>query len=434
MVNSISSPADHGGSPQAYPRAGSALPMSFETFNARRSYAFDQAEEAYWHQRICAESYMLFRLLTRLCKERAFCWPGLEYLAVRLHASIGTIKRRLDVLERAGLIRRQQRPGGLTSYTYIQPLQVFDAGQQPSMADGSGALATDDPADALSPDHPTSNSTTRDLRGESSHPLFFVPKQGITAESFDRSALIPHTIKSPNLYSGGGGSNKQTFPATPTVRALAAGGVLSPTVLAELQHHPVPEVEACLRFAHRQRNIVDPAAFAVALLRQNMGARLLEHTSRSSRSKTDGRRSAGIALRHDHCQHDRLRGTGCAASAVHETEGTTARVASDNIASKLQLDDVSLDPGLFPCWNKVLERVRTMCLQVDYQTWLQPTALLLLDDKRAVVGTPTVFARDQVAQQFSAVLVQALHHVTGRPLAVDVVIADADELNMSMVC
>lgn len=387
------------------PPAAPAPEIALAGYAARRSYAFELAEDAYWQGAICADAYMLFRLLTRLCKERTFCWPGLDYLAERLHTSIGTIKRRLDELERADLIERRQRAGGLTSYTFVRPLQAFDA--PAPRQEQSAAPVTKMPAPEA---------------------VFFVPEQRITGDSRAGSALIPHTVKSQNKNPGGGGEETSgESKRTAAAELLAESGVSSPAVLDELQHAPLAEVQACLSFARKQRNVLDPAAFGVALLRLGQGAKLVERGARQGTPARTEQRSQPIArpgdpagYGHFHCEHGRVRGAGCP-ECLQPAIPPSVRAAPEQPLEE--------HPGIFKgacaeahIWATTLAGLRQTLGSAVADTWLGAACLLLVGAERVVVGTPNVFVREQLTGPYAAPLAQALAEALSRAVAVEVVV------------
>src|SRR3712207_5680739 len=95
-------------------------PANGESFYGRRAGAYAMGEAKARRREISADAYLfLYKELVGLAGERTYCWPGLDYLAGALETSEGTVKRWMRELERAGLIRRKARPGGLTSLTFI---------------------------------------------------------------------------------------------------------------------------------------------------------------------------------------------------------------------------------------------------------------------------------------------------------------------------
>lgn len=396
-------------SPGAHVAPASAPPA----YAARRGYAFDLAETAYWRGAICADAYMLFRLLTRLCKDRSYCWPGLEYLAAQFQTSVGTIKRRLERLERAGLIERRQRAGGLTSYTYVLPLREYDAGtadadqgeacpaiQSPEAENPSTSRPAHAPAGEAPPPLPPAAQSRPDPA------LFFAPSQQITAAPPDRSPLIP--LKSQNSTVGGGEiCFISDLPCDPVLTALQNGGVLAPAVLHELRGLPLAEVEACLRFARRQPNIVDPAAFAVALLRQGLGPRLAQHGDRAGPPSRPLRTPASPA----HSVSAR-RGTALADTC------RSARDAVDQQGGSTPYDAV---------WAAVLAQLKPSLSPDEFAAWFSDTALVYLQQRRAVIDTPNVFVRDHLAGTYQTLLSTALETVLGHPVAVELGIGSTSD-------
>lgn len=382
--------------------------LSLADYAARRSYAFDEAEAAFWSGALCADSYMLFRLLTRLCKERTYCWPGLDYLAGRLHTSIGTIKRRLDRLERAGLIERQQRPGGLTSYTYIVPLQHYDTAG-PVTAHEQHALPQPSDMQVAQPPH--------------AQPLFFVPEEEISAGPPNRSTVISHTIKNQNLNPGGG--RKQVEPAEdsdPVVALLTEGGVLSAQVLAELKHTPLADAAACLQFAQQQPHILDPAAFAVALIRQGLGSKLAQRPKRRQRDRLGAARPISVddpdCYQAYHCDHGHIRGccAACAVPAAGQRPPYAPQTADTEAVCGAR---AAAADGESQVWSDVLAHLEQRLRPAEFSAWLNDTALLRLDDNHAVIGTPNVFVHERLASDYDPLIAAALEMRLGRRLVIE---------------
>jgi hypothetical protein len=403
--------------------------MQIQAYAARRSYAFDVAETAYWEHRICADAYMLFRLLTRLCKERIYCWPGLNYLAERLQTSIGTIKRRLDKLERAELIERKQRPGGLTSYTYVLPLQRYDAGQSTPQdvsvpSDQQLPIAQVEAAEVHLPHLSQGDRALESYASfeRPSDPLFFAPNQGINLAPSDRSELIQQTVKSQNLIFGGGRDSLNalhTATTTETCRILEQAGVVSPSVLYELKNMPISQVAACLQFARRQRNIADPAAFAVSLLRLGLGEKLL-HRSQHSFRQGNTTESNVEAYGHYHCEHGNIRGTGC--TDCEQGSGVCGDPKAPKERPPQRGRGAVLLNGRSSLWTSVLDLLQSQFSADEFETWLRPTSLIKLDADVALIGTPNIFARERVAGEYSELIAQALCSVVDHRVQVSVVL------------
>ena len=73
-------------------------------------------------------------------------------------------------------------------------------------------------------------------------------------------------------------------------------------------------------------------------------------------------------------------------------------------------------------WRAVLERLRGEIPAPDYETWLQPARLLLLENDVAIVGTDNIFAREHILQAHGELLARAFDAERGRATRVDVVI------------
>lgn len=73
-------------------------------------------------------------------------------------------------------------------------------------------------------------------------------------------------------------------------------------------------------------------------------------------------------------------------------------------------------------WPAVLATLRETCPAAEWTTWLEPTALLLLTDTTAVVGTPNVFARDTVRDHYCSLLHGAVQGCLGGARTIEVVI------------
>lgn len=81
-----------------------------------------------------------------------------------------------------------------------------------------------------------------------------------------------------------------------------------------------------------------------------------------------------------------------------------------------------VERGTADLWCAVLERVRGEVARADYETWLVPARLLVLENRVAVVGADNVFAREQIQQAHSEALGRAFAAELGSAIRVDVVI------------
>ena len=82
----------------------------------------------------------------------------------------------------------------------------------------------------------------------------------------------------------------------------------------------------------------------------------------------------------------------------------------------------SVQPELADVWHRALNHLRQALPKDAYETWIKPTALLVLEDGLAVVGTPNVFVRQEVEQCYKAHLEAALSQVCERPIVLQTVI------------
>ncbi len=73
-------------------------------------------------------------------------------------------------------------------------------------------------------------------------------------------------------------------------------------------------------------------------------------------------------------------------------------------------------------WEAVCATLQQRLDDGAYATWIADTHLLDVDDDRAVIGTPNVFARDQLATAYLASLSDALREHLGHSVTVEVVI------------
>ncbi len=361
------------------PRNAFVVDHDLKWLHARRAYAFDIGEALAQKRVISADAYLfLYKELVRLCKDRAFCWPGLDWLAERLGTSVGTIKRWLDELVSAELIRRKPRPGGLTTLTTIPALDAYDAGQ-----------AT---AELERPDEPERVPTTTPPTPPSSTPmprLFFAPEGGITCDPSESASLIRHTVKRQKIKSSVVGcteqKNQDASPpliANPVTEVLQAAGLTDPVVINELHQESLAEIQAIIRYVARQRHIDNPPGLIVALARTKAGAALC----RASRSRPNG---------------------------PFQVPPVTPPVIPG------AADTHSVDPQISA---QIESHLQTHIPLDVWSVWFSEFAVLDITERRMVVGVPNCLARDVVAREYVSVLIDAGIAVLGRRMDVDVVI------------
>jgi ABC-type uncharacterized transport system YnjBCD ATPase subunit len=73
-------------------------------------------------------------------------------------------------------------------------------------------------------------------------------------------------------------------------------------------------------------------------------------------------------------------------------------------------------------WRAALDVLQARVSRDAYDTWLRCSRLLLIEGAEAVLSTPNVFVRDVIERDYRAAVEAALREVSGRPLALQVVI------------
>lgn len=105
-------------------------------------------------------------------------------------------------------------------------------------------------------------------------------------------------------------------------------------------------------------------------------------------------------------------------SLMHDVRGGGA--ATRTLSATAERGAAVAESG--PLWSAVLERLRGEIAVAEYETWLRPARLLVLDDDMAIVGTDNIFAREHLQQAHGESLARAFAAVRGRATRVDVVI------------
>lgn len=347
-------------------------------YQNRRAYAYEIGERAALQRIISTDAYLfLYKELVRLCKDRAFCWPGLDWLAEHLGMSVGTIKRWLDELVCAGLIRRKPRPGGLTTLTIIPALDAYDAGHvtiETELPDEHDRVLP------ITSATPASSTPT---------PLFFVPEQGISADPPDSAQVIRHTIKRQKVKSSVVGCCQQPDQdGTPAIivntvtEVLQAAGLTDPVVINELHQEPLNEIQAIIRYVARQRHIDNPPGLIVALARNKAGTAL----SRSARSPS-------------HAPFQSVPSTAPAIQGASAASGVDPQTTA-----------------------QILAQLQSRIAPDVWSVWFSDLHILDITERSMVVGVPNCLARDHVERAYTSALIDAGTAVLGRQLLVDVVI------------
>ncbi len=384
MIVPTSSPP--GLHPQRAPETADAIPLNLAWLRARRSYAFEIGEALAQKRVISADAYLfLYKELVRLCKERAVCWPGLDWLAERLGTSVGTIKRWMEELIAATLIRRKPRPGGRTTLTIIPALDDYDAGQR--------ATELEAPDELVGQPTPGPGRTSPPQAPE---PLFFAPTQRIEGDPTTSPKLIRYTIKRQKQNLNVVGCNRPPSVDGPPLAtnavtdALRAAGLTDPLVINELQAEPLHEIQAIIRYVARQRHIDNPPGLIVALARTNVGAALCTPPHRPLGTRRQ-RVPAAVPVP-------------AATSAVNRVADQPVNRVADQIEAQLH------------------GQLRQRLAPDEWAIWCTDLHLLDITNDNAIMGVPNCLVRDVLGRQYLSTLRDAVTAVRGRQTLVELVI------------
>ena len=380
------------------PTSNVADPSGLVQFRRRRSTAFALGEAKARQREISADAYLfLYKELVGLAGDRTYCWPSLGFLAATLDTSEGTLKRWMKELERADLIRRQPRPGGQTSLTYITAYLAPDPAAAaaavedeapPEAAAGQSSASPVAPAGRRAHAEPPSSAPPqRDWAAQPA--LFFGSELQIVSDRRARSETISHTVKSqqfknPGRYGGGtcqSPHSKVPVGGAPAALALLdAEAVCDPAAVAALQQKPLAELRAVSRYLDHQTNIQCRPGLFVWLARHDFGAQLL----------------AG--------QHQRA-----------------ARSCPRALPPPPTVEPPR-NPALATAWEAVQHQLGQVLPPEDFATWVAPTTLQAIEGEDIVLGTPNVFVRQELEGRLREPLVAALEAVLGHAVAVHLII------------
>ena len=192
----------------------------------------------------------------------------------------------------------------------------------------------------------------------------------------------------------------------PTAR-LKDEGIIDITVLDELHDRPLSQVETVIRYVAHCRTHDDPRrpGLIVHLLRRGFGD---HHRSRT----------AGAACVPS-CS-GRHRAIPSADEELDSPASPVVVVPADQARPGTLTEPV--DAVLSAAWRHTLDQLAAQLDREAYATWIAPNRLLFLEDDTVVVGTPNVFVRDALEQQYLPAIAATLSQSYGRPLTVAVVI------------
>ncbi len=372
-------------------------------FRERQRQAFAAFESAWREGRVAMRLKLFYDALVRRVGANQYAWMSEVTIAADFSVSVSSIKRWLRALERAELIRRQRR-FATTSRTYLtaydQPL--VDVEEAPM--ESPGIMSSTDNQHA-----PPSLEQSRGYRQSNSSSLWPIndPTLG--------SLLPPDSIKRQHLSSVSGGP-PQLKPLDPAVQTvLDREGVADFALAPRLQHLNWNELHAVQSYLNHQRNVRDRPRLFAWLATHRFGAQLLQGEQRRQRN-----RGAPPAAS-DHLRYV----TGPLAPLIQGHAPDDASPGQQ--PAPMPLRALPGPPGAAPppeLWSAVLATLRETCPAPEWTTWLAPTALLELTDTTAVVGTPNVFVRDMVRDQYRALLEATVQACLGQVHSVEVVIGD----------
>ncbi len=371
-------------------------------FRERQRQAFAAFESAWREGRVAMRLKLFYDALVRRVGANQYAWMSEVTIAADFSVSVSSIKRWLRALERAELIRRQRR-FATTSRTYLtaydQPL--VDVEKEPMEAKGIISYT----------DNHCSPSTSNESKGyRQSNGSSFSPK----ADPTFGSLLPPDSIKRQHLSSVGGGT-PQLKPLDPAVQTvLDREGVADFALAPRLQQLNWNELHAVHAYLNHQRNVRDRPRLFAWLATHRFGAQLLQGEQRRQRNRVAPPAAS------DHLRYV----TGPLAPLI---EGYAPGEAHTEQPGPMPVRELPGPPGAAPppeLWSAVLATLRETCPAPEWTTWLAPTALLELTDTTAVVGTPNVFVRDMVRDQYRALLEATVQACLGQVHSVEVVIGD----------
>jgi len=180
----------------------------------------------------------LYLLLLMYARDKDNCWPGVERLAQELDKTERTIERRLGELTNRGLITRQQRLN-ISAMTWIEDLEEV---YNPSLTKMSGTAV----------DNSVSDKNVRDD-----------PDKIVRDMSLTKMSDKQETEKETDMNGDGDLIKEQKQSHT----LLAAFGVNGPVAQRLAQTCTLDQVEGWLEYAADAKNLRDPVAFAVKMLR-----------------------------------------------------------------------------------------------------------------------------------------------------------------------
>jgi hypothetical protein len=388
---------------------------TYEQFCQRRQYALEQGRQAVRERRISGNLYLCYEYLIERVGANRYTWVSEDTLAEVFQVDASTIKRWMAKLVRAGIIRRQ-RQFATSSRTYITaydpatvaPDDTVQPPSEPNAEHQANAQEVEDKA----------NAATQEDQGTITEAVSF---RRTVAPTFGAD-LPPNTIKVQHLNPGGSGagSPRKSQRVVPEIRLLLEReGVMTFYVAPQIQHIPLDELRAVSRYLDQQHNVRDRARLFATLAVSGFGALLLSGQAQrpAPAAQKAGRPPKAGQRPDDHLKY--LAGPLAPYIKGGPPQADPAPAVSEPGPSPT---DHAAPPSatLAQTWQQALDTLRQALPAREFQTWFDQTALMDLDDARAIVGVPNTFARETLTRCYQAQIAQALHASCGRSVPVQI--------------
>jgi DNA-binding transcriptional regulator YhcF (GntR family) len=409
-------------------------------FSKRQQRAFAAFEPACRDGKVRPQLQFFYDDIVRRVGANRYAWPAEATLAAAHQVSISTIKRWLRALEQADLIHRE-RQFASSSRTFITAYEQ------------ELVVQADNPADTTMDSQPAhqhiEDSRASCLRSTNHAPqtppqsdhqpstgLFF----GLADEPAFGSFVSSESIKPKHLSPVVGNTSPAPITAlaeairpSPAIQQLLEKEEVDQFFLApQLECMPFAELQAISYYLNHQHRIIDRPRLFAALARDGFGAQLIQ--SRTKRASTTPRKRAmtdpqryvsgplrdlvNNALREPEVQAARLSGPTQSVQAPPPQPG-------ENASSAVQTGCTDAEPiveDMATQWQAALDHLQRCVPPIEFTTWFQDTMLVALDAVTVVIGTPTVFGRDQLLHHYYPVLQEALQVALDHQVQIDVVI------------
>ncbi len=332
---------------------------TLDQFRTRQARAYAAGRRAWRERLIKAHLLPFYEALVGYVGQNQYAWVKEQTLADEFEVHVATIKRWLSKLEDAGLIRRQRR-FATSSLTFIA---AYD--NKESELNNTDNL----------------HRTTQQIKGQKDYRQNRASSDGSRTAPTLGAKMLSDSIKIDHLMSVGGRQSTKQEAFSPEVQQLLAReGVTEYVLTPIIQQKPFVELQAISGYLSRQRNVHDRPRLFAWLASRDFGAQLLH-----------GRRHSSHRDKRMHVKPD-------------VTPRSNQASANPLIGENLLAPDVcgASVTGNQTLWQSVLTALQHEVPLAEFATWLKDTTLLDVDHERqiVVVGTPNVFARDVIQQNY----------------------------------